>query len=327
MMRIALVGNTQAQQQRLERLLTVPAEIILDDATRATRKEPLVVDAALAIRFTTADIAAVQCRLLQCSGVGIDGIALADLPKSTIVCNVHEHETPIAEFVLLGMLEHAIGMAGAAAAFEGAAWGRQFRGRVPHGELFGKTVGIVGFGRIGKAVASRARAFGMRVLAVTRSGRPAPEADRVETLDRLAMLLAASDYVVLACPLTAETRGLIGAPELAAMRPTALLINVARGEVVDEAALYEALQQQRIGGALLDTWYHYPTPAEPDPLPSTLALERLGNVRATPHIAGWTEGLMERRYRAMADNLARLARGEPLHDIVWRDGAPVEGAR
>jgi phosphoglycerate dehydrogenase-like enzyme len=322
MLRIALVGNTQAQAGRLKALLPIEAEILLDDATRATRNAPLDVDVAVSIRFNAADIAAVRCRLLQCSGVGIDGIALDALPPGTIVCNVNEHEVPIAEYVMAGMLEHEIGLAEAVASFDAAHWGTLFRGRVQHGELMGKTVAIVGFGRIGKALAARARAFGMRIVAVNRSGRAAPEADRVVRFDRLGEAVAEADYLVLACPLTGETRGLIDAGVLARLRPTAFLVNVARGEVADEQALWEALERRRIGGALIDTWYRYPTLAEPDPRPSRFPFETLPNVRCTPHMSGWTEGLMARRYRAMAENIAHFARGGPLANVVWRDGRP-----
>lgn len=322
-MRIALVGNTQAQAARLTKLLDFDAEIILDDATRATRNDPLEADAAVSIRFNAADIAAVHCRLLQCSGVGIDGIALDRLPRDTVVCNVNEHEIPIAEYVMLGLLEHEIHMEQAVATFSPERWGDLFRRRVPHGEVAGKTIGIVGFGRIGKAIATRARAFGMTVLGVNRSGRAAPEADRMVPFADLATVLATSDYVILACPLTDETRGLMNAKTFAAMRPTALLVNVARGEVVDEDAMWDVLSNRRIAGALVDTWYDYPTQAQPNPRPWHHPFETLDNLRPTPHMSAWTEGLMARRYRVIADNLGRFHRGEPLLNVVWRDGASV----
>ena len=324
-MRIALIGNTQAQAERLRRLLPFEADILLDDADRASRNAPLEVDVALSIRFTGADAAAVHCRLLHCSGAGTDAISFADLPRGVTVCNVYEHEAPIAEYVLAGILDHEIGLARAVAAFSGEQWGAQFRGRIPHGEAMGKTVGIVGMGRIGKGIAVRARAFGMRIIGINRSGRPVPEADEMFSFERPQGLFERADYVVLACPLTEETRGMVGAEAFARMKPTALLINVARGEVVDEAALHAALTTKRIAGALLDTWYDYPTAALPNPLPSRLGLERLEGVRATPHIAGWTTGLAERRYRFIAENLGRFARGEKLLNVVWRDGAPAEG--
>jgi phosphoglycerate dehydrogenase-like enzyme len=323
MIRVALMGNTQPQAARLKQLLKVDAELILDDETRATRASPLEVDVALSIRFNAADIAAVHCRMIQCSGIGIDGIALTALPKTTIVCNVGEHEVPIAEYVMLGLLEHEIGMGKAIAGFSSANWGNLFRGRVPHGEMAGKTIGIVGFGHIGKAIAVRARAFGMKVIGVNRSGRAAPEADRIVKFTDMNSVLGACDYVVLACPLTEETRGIVGAEALAPMKPAALLDNDARGEVEDEDALYAALTASRIGGALIDTWYNYPTLKDPNPRPAQHVFETLPNVRPTPHIAGWTEGLMERRYAAMAENIRRFASGEPLLNVVWRDGAPA----
>jgi phosphoglycerate dehydrogenase-like enzyme len=319
MMRIGLVGNTQAQAARLERLLSFPAEIVLDDATRSTRNAPLEVDAAISIRFNAADIAAVNCRLLQCSGVGIDGIALDKLPASVTVCNVHEHEIPIAEYVLAGILDHEVGLFRAESSFDGGNWGNLFRSRAPHGEAAGKTVGIVGFGRIGKAIATRARAFDMRVIAVNQSGRVSPEADRVVDFRGMAAILPEVDYLVLACPLTDETRGIIDDEAFAAMKPSALLINVARGEVVNEQALYGAMSQRRIAGALLDVWYTYPSIAEPNPKPSRFAFETMPGVKCTPHVSAWTEGLMERRYKVIADNLARLHNGRPLLNVVWRD--------
>ena len=160
------------QEGRLRRLLSVEAEIITEAAIRGAHTTPVDVDAVLAIRFDAADSALVHCRLLQCSGVGVDGIAFAALPQDCIVANVHEHEIPVAEYVMLGILEHRIGMATMVAGFSNAAWGELFRRRVPHGELAGATLGLVGMGRIGKAIATRARAFGMRVLAVTAQGDP-----------------------------------------------------------------------------------------------------------------------------------------------------------
>jgi phosphoglycerate dehydrogenase-like enzyme len=324
-MRIALVGNAQAQAARLKRLLPFEAEILLDDETRATRVAPLEVDAALSIRFNAADIAAVRCRLLQCTGVGIDGIALAQVPADTIVCNVHEHEIPIAEYVLAGILDHEIGLFRAEKGFESAQWGELFRARKTHGEVQGKSIGIIGFGRIGKAVAVRARAFGMRIIAVNRSGRPSAEADAILPFDRIGEVLAEADYLVLACPLTEDTRGLIDRDAFARMKPSALLVNVARGEVVDEEALWNAMSEGQIGGALIDTWYTYPTLAAPNPKPSRFPFETLPNVRCTPHISAWTEGMMERRYKVMAENLTRFNNGDALLNVVWRDGKAVEG--
>lgn len=135
----------------------------------------------------------------------------------------------------------------------------------------------------------------------------------------LPRLLAEADFVVLAVPLDPSTTGLIGAAELAAMKPTAFLVNVARGEVVAEAALYEALRDGRIAGAAIDTWYRYPEAGEPL-RPSAFPFHELPNAILTPHIAGWTEGTFRQRWVTIAENLRRLGTGEPFLNVVWPTG-------
>jgi D-3-phosphoglycerate dehydrogenase / 2-oxoglutarate reductase len=151
-------------------------------------------------------------------------------------------------------------------------------------DLAGRTLGIVGMGNIGRALHPIARGFGLEVVANTRTASTLPEGVRHVGLDEL---MAQSDVVVLACPLTPETTGLIGRARIALMKPGALLVNVARGPVVDEPALVEALAAGRIGGAALDVFAAQPLPRE-HPL---LALD---NVIVTPHLAGITEESMLR---------------------------------
>ncbi|MNV78159.1 (S)-sulfolactate dehydrogenase [compost metagenome] len=121
---------------------------------------------------------------------------------------------------------------------------------------------------------------------------------------------------MLCCPLDENTRGLIGARELALLPPQALLINVARAEVVDEQALYEALRDQRLGRAVLDVWYQYPKTGQAPVPPSRWPLHELPNVRATPHISAMTPALLERRYSFMAGNILRLHAGQPLLNVI-----------
>jgi phosphoglycerate dehydrogenase-like enzyme len=171
-------------------------------------------------------------------------------------------------------------------------------------ELAGKTMLILGLGRIGGRIARIAKAFDMRVIGVRRSaGEAVPGVDRIGTPAELLTLLPEADVVVLACPLNALTRGLIGAPALAAMKRSALLVNVARGPVVDEPALVSALVEQRIAGAGLDV-----TVAEP--LDPTSPLWSLDTVVLTPHTAGETRRHEANVIDILIDNLGRLARGE-----------------
>jgi phosphoglycerate dehydrogenase-like enzyme len=233
------------------------------------------------------------------------------------VCNCFEHEIGIAEYVLATMLEWSIGIRRLDDKFRQGSWAGSYLLGPRHGEVFGKAVGILGYGHIGREVARRARAFGMRVTCCTRTPRPDDLADEVLGRDRLPDVLASSDFVVVALPLTDDTRGLLNEAALASMRPSAVLINVARGAIVDEEALYTALKERRIAGAILDVWYRYPPRRRPEPTwPSAFPFHDLDNVLMTPHASGWTDGLLVRRNRAMATNLNRLARGEPLLNVV-----------
>jgi phosphoglycerate dehydrogenase-like enzyme len=185
-------------------------------------------------------------------------------------------------------------------------------------EIAGTTIGLLGYGHIGKEVAKRARAFDMRVHVANRSAVTTGDlVDRAFTLNDLAAFMGSADHIVVSLPLAEDTRGIVGAAALAAMRKGATIINVGRGPVVDEQALFDALASERIN-AVIDTWYTYPTAASPSPLPSRLPFHTLANVVMTPHMSGWTDGTIRRRQATMADNIGRLVRGEPLVNLVHR---------
>ncbi|HZT34035.1 MAG TPA: D-2-hydroxyacid dehydrogenase [Bryobacteraceae bacterium] len=178
--------------------------------------------------------------------------------------------------------------------------------------LSGGTMGIVGYGEIGRAAAARAKAMGMRVLALRRHPHRSagdPLVDAVFPAEQRRELLAQSDYIVITAPLTTETRGLIGAGELAVMKPTAVLINVGRGPVVDEAALLEALASGRIRGAALDVF-------DQEPLPAGHPLYGLENVLLSPHCADHTPDWQEQTMRFFLENYRHFHNGEPLRNVV-----------
>ena len=183
------------------------------------------------------------------------------------------------------------------------------------GQLRGKTCGIVGLGAIGRELAKRARAFEMRVLATRHSARPGDtdaDVDELLPASELPRLLAESDYVNLCVPLTAATDGMIGADEIALMKPEASIVNIARATVVDEAALLEALRTGRIAGAALDVH-------DPEPLPEDSPFWDMPNVIATPHRSGSIHGYFERAAEFFAENLQRYVRDEPLLNVVGRE--------
>lgn len=256
---------------------------------------------------------------------GVDWLPAGLVPAGSVVCNVNNGGDPIAEYVMGAMLNMEIPFRDMDAELRAHRWtwgGGSVMGR-QHGELQGKTIGLVGYGRIGQRVAELAAAFRMQAVAVSRSPASASTLRWWRGMDALHQLLSDSDYVLLCVPGGDNTLDLIGAKELACMKPGAVLINVARGPVVNEQALYDALKARRIRGAIVDTWYAYPTPSSPVGAPSRLPFEALDNLVMTPHAAGWTDLLETRRIDTVVSNVQRYVRGEALRDVVVDKRAPA----
>jgi phosphoglycerate dehydrogenase-like enzyme len=258
-------------------------------------------------------------KLYQIPFTGHDWIGPAQVPAGCRVCNTYEHEIAIAEYVFAAMLEWEIGLAKSDRRFRTLGWEGRTPGIGPsHGELFGKTIGIVGYGHIGREVARRAQAFGMRCIAATRTIRSTEEPlDWIDTMGALERLLGESDYVLIALPLSDETRDLFDSARLAQMKSTGVLINVGRGHIVEEESLYTALAENRIGGAIIDVWYAYPSDQDRERPPSRFPFGDLENIIMTPHNSARSGAMRERRWEFIARNLDRLALGEPLENICF----------
>jgi len=179
--------------------------------------------------------------------------------------------------------------------------------------ISGQTVGIVGYGDIGRAVASRVRAMGMTVLAVKRhaptQNNPDPFAQRIYSPDQRLAMLPQCDYVVVAAPLNAETVGLISELEFAAMKPTAVIINVGRGPIIDERAMINALSHNKIKGAALDVF-------DEEPLPANHHFYKLENVLLSPHCADHTPDWLDNAMRFFLAQFKKFRHGEPLLNVV-----------
>ncbi|OZM80833.1 2-hydroxyacid dehydrogenase [Pseudonocardia sp. MH-G8] len=321
-MRIHLVGEAAEHEADLSARLDTNAEVVglPADAAHTDRYDDRIDagDVVVSLRFARPGSVAPRFRLLHVPGAGLDGVDLDALDPATAVANVFEHEIPIAEFVLARLLEWEIRAGEMQAGFSADSWPETYRGRVPHGEVHGRTLGIIGYGRIGRAIATRAAAFGMRVRAVDDRADAGAGGDVAELLPaaRLDEVLEAADYLVVACPLTPHTTGLIDRAALHRMRPHAVLVNVSRGPVVEESALFEALRDNVIGGSVMDVWYSYPRSGEDRPAPAARPFWELPNAWCTPHASAWTRELAERRYRAIALNIDRLMAGQPLTNLV-----------
>jgi phosphoglycerate dehydrogenase-like enzyme len=308
--KVHVLLNYDAGEEDLVRVRAVSSALVVEKAAR--REERLR-------RATTAEVilaghwseelwkAAPRLRWVQSWGAGVEWILTPAFVASPILLTNAQgiYATPIAEHVLGFMLHFA------------RAFDCHVRHQAEHAwqhaevrELRGSTLAIIGLGGIGAEVARLAKGFGMRVIAVRRRpDRPAPDADAVRGPDALPWLLGESDFVALCAALTPNTRHLIGETELRRMKPTAYLINIGRGELVDEEALIAALRDKRIAGAGLDVFAQ-------EPLPSDSPLWDLPNLLITPHTSGNSPRSHARLMDLFCENLRRYLAGEELLNVV-----------
>jgi len=265
-------------------------------------------------------------RWIQLLSAGADHAIGAPLKagKITFTTTSGIHATPIAEYTLASMLGYAHRFHLTLRAQTKHEWMRSGRFMATVDEIRGQTLGIIGYGSIGRETARLAQAFGMKVLALKRDPKvrsdpgwcPAGLGDPAGAIperffgpDECAEILRESDYVSVTLPLTEETRKFIGARELGAMKPNAYLVNIGRGGVIDEHAMAEALKAGRIGGAGLDVFEH-------EPLEASSPLWELENVILTPHMSGANRGYMDKACELFVENLKRFTSNRPLLNVV-----------
>ena len=251
---------------------------------------------------------AVRLRLFQMMGAGVDALLPApDLPRAVRIANARGiHGPHMSEFALAMVLALAKRVPRALEQSRDRLW-KQYGVDT----IAGRTLAILGLGSIGAAVAETASALGMRVIGTQREPKPTPHVAEIVRPGSTEQVLRAADFVVVLLPLTPETRGSLGARELGFLKPSACLVNLARGGIVDEDALAEALRAGRLAGAALDVF------AE-EPLPASSPLWDTPNTILTPHVAGLGPGYMERLSEIFAENLDRTERGLPLRNEVDR---------
>lgn len=324
-MKVSFVGNFGARPEVAKSILGAVKEkiepTVLFDIGDTQRLIPALAEAEIVVsHIWKKDFPeAPNLKFLQSPAAGLDLIDLPSLPGGVTVCNVDGHEQAIAEYCLMTMLAWQHRFLDITAAFRGGVWstGGGAGGGPTHGEIMGKTIGIVGYGKIGREVAKRAAGFGCTVIGANRSPVADPgDASKIYPLGELDKMLPLCDIVVIAAGLGPETAKLIDAGRLAAMKPTAFLINIGRAGIFDEEAVFAALKDNKIGGAAIDVWWQYPTAEEPNRRGSRMPFHELPNVIMTPHCSSATDGARNRRFSTVAGNLDRYVRGEPLANVV-----------
>jgi phosphoglycerate dehydrogenase-like enzyme len=260
-----------------------------------------------------------QLQLIQVPFSGMEWLKKEWLADGCVVCNTNQHSEPIAEYVMLGILEFAINMRHMDRELRQGRWtygGSIVRG-MKHSEIQHKTIGFIGFGHIAKRVTELATPFGMQFIAISRNPQVDSRLKWWKDSSHLDALLAESDYVLITAPLSESTRNLINEVTLKKMKPTGVIINVARGPIINEAAIYQALKNHQIGGALLDVWYQYASTDNLEMQPSELPFHELDNVIMTPHTASWTDQLDIRRIDSVVKNIQNFINQKPLAEVVY----------
>jgi phosphoglycerate dehydrogenase-like enzyme len=253
-------------------------------------------------------------RFVQLLSAGADNVDFSAIPERLVLAgNVGAYARPIAEHVLAMTLALARRLPQRHAALATG----EFNQSEPLITLDGAVCAILGFGGIGTETATLMRALGARIHAVNSSGRTTEQVDYVGTLADLDQVLAAADVVVISLPLTKTTRGLIGARELALMKPTAILVNVARGDIVDEQALYRHLRENPQFCAGIDAWWHEPGPDSG--FRTDFPFFDLPNLLGSPHNSGIVPGVLLSAAGKAAENVRRYLRGEPVSGVMHRE--------
>jgi len=254
-------------------------------------------------------------------GAGWEKISFEAVPDGCLVANSYEHEIGIAEYVIMSMIALDRNLINVHNNFSKNKWDFWPQRSGPSKELHGRSVGVLGLGRIGKKVLEMTKVFGMKNYAI--EVNPVDQSifkqysllDIVKPKDMIS-LLSSLDFFVICVPFIKSTEGLITKTELSAMKKDSFIINPARGPIIIEKHLFEALETNQIAGAALDTWYTYPKTKDENPNPSNFPFNKLNNVIITPHVCGSTFGTFDRRMRVVAQNINNFYEGkEPINRI------------
>jgi phosphoglycerate dehydrogenase-like enzyme len=315
MLTVLVISDPAAAHVRALAEIADTARLIVTDNPRKVRESAPEAEIIFHTDYARSDLLqqalghAVRLRWIHLIGTGIENQLFPELISSAVpVTNGRgAFRQSLGEWAIAAMLCFAHDFPRLAKLKQARRW-EKFEAD----EVYGRTLGIVGYGEIGRAAAQRAAGMGMRIAAMRRNAGLDSFDSVAATVfgpDRMTDLLAISDYVLVSAPLTPATRGMIGEREIASMKTSGVMINVGRGPVIDEAALIRALASQRIRGAALDVF-------DVEPLPQDHPFYSLDNVLLSPHCADRTPGLERRAVQCFLDNFARFRNGETLSNLV-----------
>ncbi len=266
-------------------------------------------------------------KMIQSLGAGIDKIDRESVLDrgDIIVCNNHVNAVEVAEYAIMLLLAASKNIILNDRELRKGDWTYGWSGPNPNLEIRNKTCVIIGLGNVGSEVARRLRNFGVRILAITKTGK-SPQAnlvDRVVGTSDTKSVIQEADFIILSLPLTSDSREMVNQEFISWMKPSSILVNISRGEIIDEAALFEALKGKRIRGAALDVWWNYPQWGKAEMrLPSVnFPYHELDNLVLSPHRAAYSENIMRDQIRFVGENILRFINGEtPLNIVDMRKG-------
>lgn len=307
----------------MKRILNDEAEVIQSDGTVESMLEKggdaeILLSGRVSGNFIKK---ATNLRMIQSFGAGIDKIDMEAVRErgNLIVCNSHVNSAEVAEFAIALLLSIAKFIIPSDRELRTGNWIHRWGGPVHNIAIRGKKVLIIGLGHIGAEIARKLRSFDVAISAATFSGssRHTDLVDKVVSIKEVKPQVEDSDFIILSLPLTDESRNLVDREFLSWMKPTSILVNISRGPIVDELALYEALKEKRIHGAGLDVWWRYPSKWRGTAIPpADIPFHELDNVVISPHRAAYSENIRSELNQFAGENILRFVRGETPLNIV-----------
>ncbi|MFQ5833569.1 MAG: 2-hydroxyacid dehydrogenase [Candidatus Thorarchaeota archaeon] len=266
-------------------------------------------------------------KMIQSLGAGIDKIDREAVLErgDIIVCNNHVNAVEVAEYAIMLLFAACKNIILNDRELRKGDWTYGWSGPNPNVEIRNKTCVIIGLGSVGTEVARRLRGFGVRIHAITKTGK-SPQAslvDRIVGSRDTKEVIQDADFIILSLPLTIDSREMVDEEFIRWMKPSSILVNISRGEIIDEAALFDALKGKRIRGAALDVWWNYPQwgKAEMKPPSVNFPYHELDNLVLSPHRAAYSENIMRDQIRFVGENILRFINGEtPLNIVDMRKG-------